>query len=332
MFKDSRLKLILLLLAALTVWACQQQPGAHRHALALAEAGAEAGPGCGSITYQGCCSGQSLVYCAAPGILQAKACAPLQCGWNGTFGIYACGTTAGQDPSGKLPRSCPVADAGLPDAAPLDAAPDAPSSADAKPDAGCGSLGYVGCCAGQTLLFCSGGQVLSQACGGGCGWNAAKGLYDCGTSGGGDPTGIFPKSCAVVMGDAGIPDLGADQAGVDQSAAADLSTDLADAALDQVASKDGFTTSEGAPQPEASVTRDGNPPETSGLDASGLDAVKQGDSGQLVPGGGGGCSCRVAGDTARSRAPVCEGSGAAPLALLLALVVLALRLRGRHVS
>jgi MYXO-CTERM domain-containing protein len=326
MFKDSRLSLALPLLV---LCACQQAPaapaegqetqiGARRRSLALAEAGVEAGPGCGPITYKGCCSGQSLIYCSTPGTLTLKSCSPQQCGWNTTFGIYACGGTSAADPSGTLPRPCPATDAGLPDAPPPDAAVDAPVGADAQADAGCGALGYVGCCSGQLLLFCSGGQVLSQACGGGCGWNVAKGLYDCGTSGGSDPAGVFPKSCAAVLGDAGIPDLGVDLALPDASA--DSAGDLAgDSAWDQTVTKDGFTTSEGAPSPEASTPRDSAAKETSGLDAAGLDAVQQVDSGQLVPGGGGGCSCQSG----------AGGGGAPQLSMLLFALGLWLRRRGR---
>jgi MYXO-CTERM domain-containing protein len=322
MFKDSRLGLVLPLLV---LCACQQdmageevmQPGERRRALALAEAGVEAGPGCGTITYKGCCSGQSLVYCAAAGTLTLKSCGSQQCGWNATFGIYACGTSSAADPSGTLPRSCPATDAGLPDAAPTDAPVDAPTGADAQADAGCGALGYVGCCSAQLLLFCSGGQVLSQSCAGGCGWNAAKGLYDCGTSGGSDPKGVFPKSCAAVMGDAGIPDLGVDLALADASS--DSAADLAgDTAQDQTVTKDGFTTSEGAPNPEASTPIDGAPREMSGLDAAGLDVVKQSDSGQLIPGGGGGCTCQAG------------GGGTPQLAPLLLVLGLWLRRRGRR--
>jgi hypothetical protein len=61
----------------------------------------------------------------------------------------------------------------------------------------CGSVTAKGCCAGEILKYCSGSQVKSEDCSISpkCGWNAAKKWYDCGTAGGADPSGTFPKAC-----------------------------------------------------------------------------------------------------------------------------------------
>jgi hypothetical protein len=283
-------------MAALALGACQEP---HlQHGLSRL-AGSEAGPSCGTITYQGCCSGDKLVYCAG-GKLQIKACGPAaKCGWNATFALYACGPTDAGDPSGKVPRVCPVGDGGLPDGP----APDAPVLTDAiKPEGGCGGLGYVGCCAGQNLLFCSGGKVFSQSCAPKpyCGWDAKSSRYDCGTGGGADPSKTHPKSCSAVVGDAGIPDLVTDLGIKDQQIPLDLSFD---AASDQSAGKDGFTTLEGSSSEsskETSAQADSDHVDTSGLDAAVLDTAKTEDTGEVVAGGGGGCgSCEIASGAGR---------------------------------
>ena len=97
---------------------------------------------------------------------------------------------------------------------------------DAAPDqsAGCGTLGAVGCCQGQTLRFCAAGQPKAQACPATakCGWNVKYGLYGCGPTAGADPSGKHPRACAGQSSDAAVdapappPDLAlADQSSPD---------------------------------------------------------------------------------------------------------------------
>ena len=65
---------------------------------------------CGAVTYQGCCDGDSgLKYCDPNQGLTAGACpaATPTCTWDGTNGVYTCGTVASSDPSGTYPRACP---------------------------------------------------------------------------------------------------------------------------------------------------------------------------------------------------------------------------------
>ena len=62
--------------------------------------------------------------------------------------------------------------------------------------AGCGDVTYEGCCEGDLLQYCEGGQLKQSQCdAGSCGWDAGKGFYNCGTNGGGDPSGQHPKDC-----------------------------------------------------------------------------------------------------------------------------------------
>ncbi|MFZ4578250.1 MAG: SMP-30/gluconolactonase/LRE family protein [Myxococcota bacterium] len=62
---------------------------------------------------------------------------------------------------------------------------------------GCDGVQAEGCCDGQTLKVCNGGQVTQQACAppGGCGWHPGNQHYDCGTTGEADPSGKLVKAC-----------------------------------------------------------------------------------------------------------------------------------------
>jgi agmatine deiminase len=70
--------------------------------------------GCGGVTFEGCCDGDSLRFCEN-NKLEVYACTPGSCGWNPAGGFYDCDTTGGADPSGAYPKACaaPV-DAGTP--------------------------------------------------------------------------------------------------------------------------------------------------------------------------------------------------------------------------
>jgi MYXO-CTERM domain-containing protein len=61
---------------------------------------------------------------------------------------------------------------------------------------GCGDVTYEGCCEGDVLKYCEGGQLTEGACEAGtCGWDGSGSFYNCGTNGGADPSGAFPKAC-----------------------------------------------------------------------------------------------------------------------------------------
>ena len=60
--------------------------------------------------------------------------------------------------------------------------------------AGCGDITWQGCCDGNLLQYCENNQLVQQMCNPGtCGWDVQ--FYNCGTSGGSDPSGQYPKDC-----------------------------------------------------------------------------------------------------------------------------------------
>ena len=61
----------------------------------------------------------------------------------------------------------------------------------------CGTVSYEGCCEGQVVKYCDGGQLQQLDCSENpsCGWSPEYSYYDCGTTGGQDPSGANPKSC-----------------------------------------------------------------------------------------------------------------------------------------
>jgi len=63
---------------------------------------------------------------------------------------------------------------------------------------GCGGVSFEGCCDGQTLKYCENNQLKTMNCGNQpqCGWDAQGKFYNCGTAGGADPSGQFPKACS----------------------------------------------------------------------------------------------------------------------------------------
>ena len=62
----------------------------------------------------------------------------------------------------------------------------------------CQNTKWQGACNGEVLQYCTGTQIVTQNCGSSlhCGWNAGLGAYSCGTAGGADPSGQFPKEAA----------------------------------------------------------------------------------------------------------------------------------------
>lgn len=113
-----------------------------------AGSGGSSGSDCGSVTFEGECSGDTLQYCNN-GTLVSSDCSNqgLTCGYNAQAGYYDC--VAGSGGSGT---------------------------------SGCGSVTTEGECTGDTLQYCDGSEVQTIACadyGKSCGWNAAQSYYDC---------------------------------------------------------------------------------------------------------------------------------------------------------
>jgi agmatine deiminase len=202
------------------------------------------------------------------------------------------------DLCGPTQLACVTApDAAVADGAVDAAVPDAVAVPDATPTP-CGNISFEGCCDGNVVKFCVGSMLGAKDCAGDpqCGWDATNGWYDCGTAGGSDPSGTFPKSCIAVtdaaVPDASVPDLFTVDSDVpDQSPIADMSV------------PDLFTTDTSAP--DQSVAADTSPaqPDASDIDPDGDDD---------------GCSCHVGGSPSLLPFP--------PL-LLLGLLLLVIRPR-----
>ncbi len=72
------------------------------------------------------------------------------------------------------------------------------SGGQCQPDAaGCGGVTFEGCCAGGTLKYCEGDNLVTGDCPdpATCGWDSNAGFYNCDTAGGADPSGVHPKEC-----------------------------------------------------------------------------------------------------------------------------------------
>jgi MYXO-CTERM domain-containing protein len=73
---------------------------------------------------------------------------------------------------------------------------------------GCGRITVEGCCDGEALFWCEGGELHHLNCADrpSCGWSAA-GFFDCDTTGISDPQGNFSRDCSRLKTEAGVPEL-----------------------------------------------------------------------------------------------------------------------------
>ena len=97
---------------------------------------------CGSISYQGCCNGQTLLYCDNDQLQTMDCSGNPSCGWNNTGSYYDCGTAGTPDPSG---------------------------------------MNSLACTGGTCTPNCAGKQCGNDGCGGSCG-QCAMGMYCDGNS------------------------------------------------------------------------------------------------------------------------------------------------------
>ena len=220
--ETSRLALLVALVAMVGVGGCrasEASSSARRQALggdgspdrgSVDAAPSDGSGGCGRVTGVGCCDGQTVWWCDDRGRLRSRSCAgrPL-CGWSDSE-RYDCNTSGVSDPSGVHPKRCasvageagvPGSDRGVGDGGPA-----------------CGKVTEEGCCAGDTLRYCDDGKLRQVSCALNrhCGWHPGGQLYDCGTEGAVDPSGVFAKVCPGYVGtDArqDAPDRGGDLAG-----------------------------------------------------------------------------------------------------------------------
>ncbi len=66
--------------------------------------------------------------------------------------------------------------------------------------ANCAGIEATGCCWGDILFRCVGGEIAVTKCGPGanyCGWAPTNQRYECQTTGDEDPTGVAPKECSA---------------------------------------------------------------------------------------------------------------------------------------
>jgi MYXO-CTERM domain-containing protein len=126
--------------------------------------------GCGGTCGQ--CAGSDK--CIA-GVCQGKTCAG-SCGGQSLFECYCDGQCI------EYGDCCPDVCEACPD---ICAGPS------------CDSVGWQGCCDGDSVVWCQDGELKTEDCSGSpsCGWNAAGGYYDCKTAGGADPSGEYPLVC-----------------------------------------------------------------------------------------------------------------------------------------
>ena len=141
---------------------------------------------CGNVSYAGCCDGATLTWCEENEIriidCTQNAEAPV-CGWSDEAGFFDCSPYPFEEPTGTYPLNCDGSS----------------GTGTTNPGGPCGSVSYEGCCSGQTLYYCDGGQLETIDCAGGdalaCGWNGDAGYFACGTDGSGDPSGANPLNC-----------------------------------------------------------------------------------------------------------------------------------------
>ncbi|MBM4354870.1 MAG: hypothetical protein FJ109_13955, partial [Deltaproteobacteria bacterium] len=133
------------------------------------------GKKCGSIPVEGCCDGETLFFCEGGELCQLSCDVMPHCGWKADKLLYECETDGMSDPSGKYGKTCP--------------------------SGGCPGVDYVGCCSGETVVWCDGSAVQSLDCSGNpeknrCGLDVGKGVADCV---GPDAPGY--KNCSGDVGD-----------------------------------------------------------------------------------------------------------------------------------
>ena len=142
-------------------------------------------------------------------IVAAEVCQPdcggRECGYDGCFGqCGVCGPGAACDDAGQcaawtceadcVGRECGPDGCGGTCGSCAAGAHCLQATGQCKVDP-CQGVPYEGCCEGDVLTWCSSGELVTVDCveAPACGWTGVE--YDCGTSGGSDPAGKFPRPC-----------------------------------------------------------------------------------------------------------------------------------------
>ena len=143
--------------------------------------------------------------------------------------------------SPDLPADTSVSDQAQPDQAAdapaadqtLDLFPDTAQPPKSDASGACGAITTEGCCDGSTVKYCDSGKLKSLDCTSSpkCGWDSSMSYYDCGTSGGSDPSGKSPKACKA-SADGGTKDSGPSPDGATDGATKDAGASPDGAAKD----------------------------------------------------------------------------------------------------
>jgi hypothetical protein len=139
--------------------------------------------GCGNISFEGCCNGQTLQFCEAGELKSIDCNQQPSCGWQPTGPFYDCGTDGTPDPSGQNPLACgggtaPVCGNGICEAG------ENTSTCPTDCDGGQPVCGNGSCEAGESA------QTCPADCGGGGPGCADK---QCGFDSQGNPCGTCPE-------------------------------------------------------------------------------------------------------------------------------------------
>ncbi|MFH1532547.1 MAG: hypothetical protein ABIK09_17625 [Pseudomonadota bacterium] len=154
---------------------------------------------CGQISSQGCCSGNTVVYCDGGGLQYINCNSQTDpdkglCGWNSALGFYDCTSSAGQGPG--LPYYCPGGC--VPDCFQKQCGDDGcgGSCGGCPPGlvcqgnlcqaegGGCGPYDGDPVCQQDTVVWCEGGQIVFMDCADlgpyyYCGWNPDLFVHSC---------------------------------------------------------------------------------------------------------------------------------------------------------
>ena len=173
---------------------------------------------CGMSPDASCVSGAMDSYCASSfyACLEGSTCTPECYEGEKECGSDGCGGSCGSCPSGKTCNSEGFCETGscTPNCSGKVCGSDGCGSTCGSCPTGqncnssgqcetagqaCNGVGYEGCCNGEILQYCDGEVLQGGQCeeGSPCGWRPTEKYYDCGTDGGEDPSGEFPKDCSA---------------------------------------------------------------------------------------------------------------------------------------
>ncbi|MDP6943336.1 MAG: hypothetical protein QF464_04230, partial [Myxococcota bacterium] len=128
---------------------------------------------CEGYTVQGCCDGQTVIWCEGDAVWEFDCAPDGGCGWDAATGAYDCGTDGEADPSGLNPKACGGGD---PPACVADC--DGKVCGDDGCEGSCGECAQgqactEGACVAACTPNCDGKACGDDGCEGSCGTCAA---------------------------------------------------------------------------------------------------------------------------------------------------------------